>query len=267
MKGIFYTNWIPAIGAGLMIAATIHTFSLPDNFPLIFAISFGAFALYNFHWAFTNSTSAFSDREKWSANNKKLLFVLGSIGVAGALFFALQFSLSTWSYIFPLALMAFVYTAPKLPYPIFKNLSKFLFEKSLYLTIAWLYGTVLLPIFLSHQVISAVLWDYIWYRFAIILIVCFLFDYRDRVQDRFAGIKSMLLAFGGGVVQFGIIVLLSYATLKNINMYGHISNSAFLIQFLPIVLLIVFFRKIMQSKKDLWYEGLLDCISIIGKCW
>ena len=98
--------------------------------------------------------------------------------------------------LFAAALLSLLYTAPKIPWQPARWLQRIAYGKTIFLSLAWTYITVLLPILLTHSRISDSQLTYCVNRFFLIYAICILFDLRDRESDRSQGIKSMITQFG-----------------------------------------------------------------------
>ena len=110
--------------AVLMIWQTSEfLFNSPPSGRLIGFIFFSTICSYNFHWYLTPTSVHSSRRIRWTQAHKALHFVLYLAGGMGSVIYF--FSLSAhWPALCFGAFVTFLYSAPKLPYPIFKNLKK-----------------------------------------------------------------------------------------------------------------------------------------------
>lgn len=152
---------------------------------------FATICSYNFHWYLTPRTAAPSHRVLWTHHHKTLHFVLYLVGIVGAGVYFLY--LLPWFFALCFAmLLTFLYSAPKLPWPMFRALQKIAVGKTLFLAFVWTYVTTVLPLIIqgAHWNVAFVL--YTASRFFFIYSLCILFDYRDRNDDRMQGIKSLI---------------------------------------------------------------------------
>ncbi len=261
---LLYTNLLPAIGAGLASMATCNVLQLPVNIFYSMFLAFATFCSYNLHWYFTPTHSFTLQKEEWSVTNKKILASLSLFGGIGAVYFVSKLPILSLWYILPLLVVTFIYTAPKIPHPLFAKLQPMVRGKTLYLAFTWLYATVLIPISISHASYNTTTNQYIAYRFFLFFIVCGLFDYRDRVIDGLGGIKSIIAMAGAGVVKWVVQILLAICIVANLHLWDLINNSYFFLHFVPILLLIIFYSSLEKSNKnDWWYYGFLDAIVFI----
>jgi 4-hydroxybenzoate polyprenyltransferase len=108
---------------------------------------------------------------------------------AGIFFFYL---LHYWLWLLFSAIITFLYSAPKIPDKHFRLLRKVAIGKTIFLAFVWMYVTTILPIIISPQPWQSNFILFILSRFFLIYAICILFDYRDREDDKAAGIRSMI---------------------------------------------------------------------------
>jgi Zn-dependent protease with chaperone function len=158
-----------------------------------------------------------------------------------------------WWEIIPVGFFTFLYSAPKIPFRPFIWLRRFAVAKTLYLSLAWVYITTVLPIVVAGGVLGGSrFWWFLGYRFCFIFVVCLLFDLRDRGSDGLLGIRNVSTLFRIGVVEwifwvgvFGCLVC------------GYCFGKWFVLLF-PVFLLVCLFRWARRDKSDWLYYGLLD---------
>lgn len=154
-------------------------------------IFFSTVCSYNFHWYLTQQSATRSERLQWTLQYKPLHLILYFIGLIGsaACFIILR---QHWFFIALGAFVTFLYSAPKIPQKIFTGLRRIAIGKTVFLSFVWMYITTLLPLLISGNPWQA---SFTWLacsRFFLIYAICILFDYRDREDDKTAGIRSMI---------------------------------------------------------------------------
>jgi hypothetical protein len=163
----------------------------PTPMRLLGFVFFSTICSYNFHWYFTPRSSAPSRRVLWTNHHKALHFVLYLTGLVGAAVYF--FYLLHWfAAICFAAFLTFLYSAPKVPHPLFKRLREIAIGKTIFLTFVWVYVTTVLPV-----IVADVPWNFSFVLFTagrlfLIYAICILFDYRDREDDKTQGIRSMI---------------------------------------------------------------------------
>jgi hypothetical protein len=259
-----YTSIYTAIGAALASFATDAIFNLHLTFYFFAFLFFATLCTYSMHWYFTPIHAHDKNRENWSVENKKILAIISIVSFVAGLIILYLYLLQNIIFILPLVVISILYTAPKIPMAQFQNLRKFVLGKTLYLAIAWTYATVVLPILIKDSNISNIQWQYAFHRFTFIFIICGLFDYKDRIEDKQGGIKSMLAIAGVGIVGAIMQVLVSMSMLSNFRLVPYLSTKDILLNLLPLLLIILLYKKSIQTKDEVWYYFVLDGLLFIN---
>lgn len=174
-----------------MVYQTYYLFNVTpvDGFvPFIF---FGSLASYNFHWYLTPSIYGGSYKTLWSIKNKQVHLIIFSISLLVAAWF-ITYLIHEWEWLLATAFITFLYSAPKIPFGPFKHLKNIAVGKTIFLTAVWTHSSVVLPLVLSHTHWTAAHYLFLVNRFFLIYAICILFDYRDRIEDKKEGIKSLI---------------------------------------------------------------------------
>ena len=154
-------------------------------------VFFATVCSYNFHWYLTPRSVNPSRRIQWTHRHRVLHFILylvGGVGAAVYFFYLTPFIVA----LLPGILLTFLYSAPKLPQKIFRGLRRIAIGKTLYLAFVWVYITTVLPIIVAGARWHPSFTFFIASRFFFVYACCLIFDYRDREDDRAAGIVSMI---------------------------------------------------------------------------
>jgi 4-hydroxybenzoate polyprenyltransferase len=154
----------------------------------------GTLCSYNFHWYLTPSAFGSSKKVHWSVAHKKLhliLFILAAIGAAYTGFLLMEH----WVWLLITAFITFLYSAPKVNHPLFIFLRKVAVGKTIFLAFMWTHITAILPLLVNGLHWHTQHYLYIINRFFFLYPICILFDYRDRHEDKQAGIKSLITFF------------------------------------------------------------------------
>ena len=196
LKKIFdffvFSSLFIAVCAVLMVYQTCYLFSIPFSFALAGFVFSGSVCSYNFHWYLTPPTvEQPTEKEVWNISNKRIhliLFILGLVGSAIFTFLLIQH----WFWLGVTAFVTFLYSAPKIPFGPFKHLRTIAVGKTIFLSAVWTHSSAILPLVLSHTKWLASHYLFVINRFFLIYAICILFDYRDRVEDKKEGIKSLI---------------------------------------------------------------------------
>jgi 4-hydroxybenzoate polyprenyltransferase len=116
------------------------------------------------------------------------LFIIGVIGVL----VSLPFLWNHWYWLLLSGLITFLYSAPKIPHPLFRSLRKVALAKTIFLALVWTYVTAILPLQMSDQSWRTDFTLFAASRFFYIYAICIIFDYRDREHDKKMGIRSLI---------------------------------------------------------------------------
>lgn len=156
-------------------------------------VFFSTICSYNFHWYLTPGSIRNSERILWGQRRRALQLLGCAIGLLGSLWFFMKLY-QHWLPIGGAVVLTFLYSAPKVPHPVFRWLAKIAVGKTIFLSFVWMYVTTLLPAFMADIMLADVR-DLVLlavYRFFLIYAICILFDYRDREEDRQQGIRSLI---------------------------------------------------------------------------
>ncbi|MBV8253285.1 MAG: UbiA family prenyltransferase [Chitinophaga sp.] len=191
----FFVNsslWI-TLCALMMIWQTnrlLHLQYDQSNFYLF--VFFSTICSYNFHWYLTpDDPTSHSERIHWGGRHRKLMLVFCTIGAIGSAFFFWQLRVH-WLELCGGAFLTFLYSAPKVPHPSLRWLSKIAVGKTLFLTFVWTYVTTVLPALIADHAATVPVILFTLHRFALVYAICILFDNRDLEEDKKAGIRSLI---------------------------------------------------------------------------
>ena len=259
-----FTSLFIAVCAVLMVYQSTLLFNLPLSKRLIGFVFFGSVCSYNFHWFLTPpNIKQPSEKIRWNINYKYLHLALFIIGLIGSAIFT-YLLLDHWIWLILTAFLTFMYSAPKLSYPIFVNIRKIAIGKTIFLAFAWAHITSFLPIVIESDYLTT---GEIWYvinRFFYLYAICIVFDRRDVEEDRKAGIKSLITylnekgidrLFWGTMIAFLIttVLLLRYLLLYQV-----------LALFIPGIVLAILYKPSKKNRSDYLYYFILDGLMMLS---
>jgi 4-hydroxybenzoate polyprenyltransferase len=230
----------------------------PPSGRLLGFVFFSTICSYNFHWYLTPRSATPSHRVLWTHQHKVLHFVLYLAGAVGS---AVYFFYLT-AYIPALcfgALLTFLYSAPKLPQSIFHRLRSIAVGKTFFLSFVWVYVTTVLPILIADVPwnISFILFTAS--RFFLIYAICIVFDYRDREDDRAAGIRSLITLLNEKGIDRIFFVSLALFFLCNLALsWYHYPALYILLLMIPGVVTAGLYKKAKRDFSDYLYYIVLD---------
>jgi 4-hydroxybenzoate polyprenyltransferase len=228
-------------------------------------VFFATICSYSFHWYLTPDISDIdSVRLRWLKRYRPVHLVLLLLGLAGVAWFG-YFLLPHWKNLLVVAIATFLYSAPKIPYPLFRSLRKVALGKTVFLAFVWMYVTTVLPIR-----VSSIYWftDYTLFavsRFFLIYAICILFDYRDRDYDRSIGIRSLITWLSEkGILYlfFGSLLVFGVTTLLLLN-YDWDLFTVFLLLF-PGLVLVFIYQYAVKNFSDILFYFYLDGLMVLS---
>ncbi len=248
--------------AGCAVAMVDQTYSFllhsPVNVCFLLFVLFSTLCSYSFHWYLTSHSVIPSPRINWLEKNRNIHIVLFIIGLAGSciLFFYL---LPYWHWLLIGVLITFLYSAPKLPFHHFKILRKVALGKTIFLAFVWMYVTTILPVIISDREwnISYVLFAVS--RFFQIYSICILFDWRDREDDKAAGIRSLITYLSEKSILYLFIFSIIILGICTIFLYKYdYKISDILILLIPGILTAALYKYAKRNFSDTFYYFILD---------
>jgi 4-hydroxybenzoate polyprenyltransferase len=254
-----YSNIFIAVCAVLMANQT-YSFLLhvSPNLNFLFFVFFSTICSYSFHWYFTAHSLIPSSRIEWLKLNRNLHIVFFFTGLfgAGIFFFYL---LPYWHWLLFSAIITFLYSAPKIPDKYFRLLRKVAIGKTIFLALVWMYVTTILPIFISPQHWQSHFILFITSRFFLIYAICILFDYRDREDDKAAGIRSMITNLNERAIFYLFVFSLIIFAVTTIWMlqYGY-RTIDIIILILPGIITGFLYNYAIRNFSDTFYYFILD---------
>lgn len=119
-----FTSLFIAVCAVLMAYQTAILFDLHLPFGLLGFVFFGSVCSYNFHWFLTPpNIPQPSYKLKWNISNHQIhlaLFIFGVLGSAVCTFLLIDH----WFWLGVTAFLTFLYSAPKISFPVFAQLKR-----------------------------------------------------------------------------------------------------------------------------------------------
>jgi 4-hydroxybenzoate polyprenyltransferase len=221
-------------------------------------VFFSTICSYNFHWYLTPRSVNPSRRLVWTQYHKALHFILYLAGGIGAIiyFFSLR---SHWMALCFGAFVTFLYSAPKLPQPVFRSLKKIAIGKTFFLAFVWTYVTSILPILVAGVQWHASYSLFAVSRFCLIYALCILFDYRDREDDKRDGIRSLVTYFNERGIDTIFIIALVLFGISTIGLSAYRFPALYILLLLiPGIILAALYRRAKRDFSDFLYNFILD---------
>jgi len=256
---IIFGNFFIAFCAVLMAYQTQILFNSHNNqYNLLSFIFFACISSYCLHWYLTKPDNNSNTRNNWNQNDKNLLFILFLVSSPFVFYFTFHLK-KYFLWLFLVGLLTFLYTAPKLPHPLFKNLKNIAIGKTIFLSLVWTMVTVMLPLAVAEKKMNWAIVVFFTNRFFLIYSICILFDWRDREQDRLNGIKSLITLLNPEKIfkLFYLSLITFFVTCISLYWFDlNMKNIFFLI--FPGVILLLLFKTSLNNNNDYFYYFLLD---------
>jgi len=254
-----YSNLFIAVCAILMVNQTYDLIlhSSPDKYFLGFVFS-ATISSYSFHWYLTSQSLVESPRIEWLKRYRISHLIFFFIGLAGSAFFFLIL-LPHWYWLSVSAIITFLYSAPKIPHPWFKALRKVAIGKTIFLSLVWMYVTTLLPVIISGASFRISVLLFVISRFFFIYAICIMFDFRDKADDKAAGIRSMVTWFSEkGVGRLFFISLLISAISTVLLFHYNFSLASIVILLIPDIVTAAIYDYAKKNFSDYLYYFVID---------
>jgi len=254
-----FSSLFIAVCAVLMVHQANHLLHLQYyRTPYLLFVFCSTICSYNFHWYLTPYAESEQLRARWMQKHNHYNLIFFFIGLAGCavLFFYL---IHHWFWLMGAVFLTFLYSAPKIPLPLFQHLKNVAIGKTIFLAFVWMYVTTLLPLFISSKVIHTPEILFCMSRFFLIYAICILFDYRDREQDKKEGIRSMITYFNErGVDLLFYLSWLTFVISTVVLYYYHFSLTVIILLLAPGAILIAIYQKAKTTFSDYVYYFALD---------
>jgi 4-hydroxybenzoate polyprenyltransferase len=254
-----YSNLFIACCALLMVnQTTVLLLNVPPPRDFMLFVLFSTICSYSFHWYLTSESLIASDRIAWVNRNRHVhgyMFIIGAIG-SGIFFFYL---LPWWPWLLLGAVITFLYSAPKIPHPWFRALRKVALGKTVFLAMVWTYVTTVLPLIISGSAWRNDMILFVIARFFLVYAICILFDYRDRGDDRAAGIRSLITLLDERGISLLFFVSLAISGISYmLLLYYHYTATQIVVLVLPVLITGLLFKKARRHIADAFYYFILD---------
>lgn len=255
---ILFSNLFIVLCALYMSSYTANILNIELSLMYYGFVATATWSSYSLHWFLSQRTDIQTVRTKWTIQNARLLWYLFIINSVLNLYFSYHF-IAFYYAILPLALLTFIYTAPKIPHPIFERLKSYAFAKTFYLAAIWTAVTVILPIVVTQKSWSSLCITFMLNRFFLIYAICTIFDLRDKNEDANSGIKNLITYFSVSQIRYIIYFYILCFTITIFLLYQlQVPNFQLFCMAWPAFFLLATLRKSLTSTSDYWFYGVVD---------
>lgn len=153
-------------------------------------IFFATLCSYNFYWIL--SKFSFTSKKNMPALWRKeatglLLLIISSIGMG----YCFLQSAIPLHFVITAVILTILYAVPLLPVPVLKFTRKAGVLKTILLAFTWTYVTVIIPLEKDYGLLNSADIFIITRRFLFMLMLCIIFDNRDKELDKIRGLRSL----------------------------------------------------------------------------
>ena len=221
-------------------------------------IFFATLCSYNFYWII--SKLSFASKENIPGLIKKqftgyLLLFVSSIG----LLYCLLRSSIPLHFVITAVLLTILYAIPLLPVSFLKFTRKAGVLKTILLAFTWTYVTVIIPMQKDYGLLNSADLFIISRRFLFMLMLCIIFDNRDKDLDKIRGLRSLATDLKPSILRILIYCIFALLFISNFffKNYGITLSQSIALQVSTIALLVVYFY---SNKKQgyLFYYFFVD---------
>ncbi len=255
-----YSNLFIAGCAALMTAQSGILFGSGGYNPkLVLFVFFATLSSYSFHWYFTGPSVIHSPRLLWLHQNKWVHVLFFFTGLAGSLFFFFEYFSAYWLWIAIAVVATFLYSAPKIPNRHLQQLRKMAYGKTIFLAAVWTYVTTVLPFLIQAESWSRAHTLFTISRYFAVYMICILFDYRDRTDDKNAGIRSLITYMEPTGIRRLFLFSFLIFILSTLGLYGQrLSAESVLLILIPGFIVEGLYRRATRDFSDMLYYFVLD---------
>lgn len=226
-------------------------FTVDDR--LLSFVFFATLATYFFHGIVNTVYTPESPQHQWNHQNKHWIILALILSLIATFFSGWPFRHQPLPFV-AVALAAFLYTAPNLPWKIFRFLQTVAIGKTVYLAMVWTIVTTMLPMWLNEIETPERFWWFLGHRFFLLLAICILFDQRDLHIDQQKGVRSMATLVNQKTLYSIFIMSLLIAGIMALGIHHSFINP----WLIPVLLLLGQFRNARDQRHDAYYSIFLD---------
>ncbi len=217
-------------------------------------VFFATLCSYNFYWLLSKTALSKGNSLHDLLSKEKPGLLLMIVAAAGVAYCFFQSGLSV-TFVLTAAMLTIAYAVPLLPISFLKFTRKAGVLKTFLLAFTWAYVTVLIPIQKTYPLLDNADLFIFTRRFLFMLMLCIIFDNRDKAVDKIRGLHSLATDLKPSVLN--IIIYLIFAVLFISNLFYKDFGIAFYhsigLQVATLALLIVYFFSLKKRGYFFYY--------------
>jgi len=237
---------------------------LNNNFFVYGFIFFATLSSYNFYWilsklAFVEKDSVLVVLKKETTGISLLIF-----SAAGLLYCLLQSALPL-SFVLTAVLLTGIYSIPLLPFKALRFTRRAGVLKTILLAFTWAYVTAFIPMQKTYSLLDNADLFVFTRRFLFMLMLCIIFDNRDKAIDKMRGLHSLATDLSPLVLRMLIYTVFAVLFASNFyyRYYGITFYQSLALQVSTLALLTVYFYS--AKKRDyIFYYFIVDGLMLFS---
>lgn len=247
--------------AGCAVALSFQTtllLKLNLNLVVYGFIFFATLCSYNFYWIISKLSFASKENIRGLIKKQTTGFLLLLVSFIGLLYCLWQSAIPL-HFVITAILLTLLYAIPLLPVSFLKFTRKAGVLKTILLAFTWTYVTVIIPMQKDYGLLNNADFFIISRRFLFMLMLCIIFDNRDKEMDKIRGLRSLATDLKPSILRILIYCIFALLFISNFffRSYGITLSQSVALQISTIALLVVYFY---SNKKQgyLFYYFFVD---------
>jgi len=258
-----HSIFVAVCAAGLVLQ-TGQLLKIKFPLPLYGLVFFATLCSYNFYWIISRYSFAGSLPVTSLFQKEKSGLILMFIAFAGLLF-CIPASGVSLVYLALAVLLTLLYAIPLLPFKALQFTRRAGVLKTTLLAFTWAYVTAFLPLQKAWEALSAPEVFIFTRRFLFMLMLCIIFDNRDKAVDKIRGLHSLATVLKQG--QMLLLIVVIFFVLFGTNFlsvsYGISMRQSIALQTSTIALLVVYFLS-TRRQGYLFYYFVVDGLMLFS---
>lgn len=253
-----------AVCAAALAFQTTQLLQLEYNLFIYGFVFFATICSYNFYWILSKSSFARRISVPKIIKNESTNILLFLAAAAGMLCCLFQSGLPI-RFVATAVLLTVLYSIPLLPFPFLHFTRRAGVLKTILLAFTWAYVTAFIPIQKSYLLLDNADLFILTRRFLFMLMLCIIFDNRDKAVDKIRGLHSLATDLKPAVLK--ILIYFIFVVLFTSNFfykdYGITLEQSIALQVSTLVLLIVYFYS-AKKRSYLFYYFIVDGLMLFS---
>jgi hypothetical protein len=253
-----------AICAAALVFQTTQLLHLDTSLFVYGFVFFATICSYNFYWILSKSSFAGKISIPGIIKKEPTNILLLVIAAGGMLYCHFHSGLSP-SFVVTAFLLTVLYCIPLLPFSFLQFTRKAGVLKTILLAFTWAYVTAFIPIQKSYLLLDNADLFILTRRFLFMLMLCIIFDNRDKAVDKIRGLHSLATDLKPVVLKILIYIIFTILFSSNFfyKDYGITLEQSIALQVSTLALLTVYFYS-AKKRSYLFYYFIVDGLMLFS---